>query len=102
MRQSKTILSICSGSYWKGQNEKEGGHFNLIFLIGEEKKPKKRNRYSNRPEPDLDKFYSCDNLNYQESINRQNFSLTRISCSYLIGVKDNSVTDITDSFMQCQ
>ena len=36
MRQSKTILSICSGSYWKGQNEKEGGHFNLIFLIGEE------------------------------------------------------------------
>ena len=54
----------------------------------------------NRPEPHLDKFNSSDNLTYQESINKQKHSLwnSHISCSELIGVKNSSVTDITDSF----
>ena len=50
----------------------------------------------NRPEPHLDIFNSSDNIIFQESINNeQKYSLSHISCSYLIGVKNNSDTGIT-------
>ena len=40
---------------------------------------------SNRRESDLDKFNSSDNRNYQESgMNKQRYSLSHISCSFLI------------------
>ena len=54
----------------------------------------------NRPEPCLDKFHSSDDLTNQESI-KQNYSISHNSRSYLFGVQNNSVTDITDSFMKC-
>ena len=53
----------------------------------------------NRLEPHLVEFNSSDNLNYQQSINKQKYSLSHISCSYLIEVKSISVTDITGNFM---
>ena len=46
----------------------------------------------NKPGPDLVNFNSSDNLNYQESINKQNYSVSHISCSCVIGVKNSSVT----------
>ena len=52
----------------------------------------------NRLEPHVDKFNSSDNLNYQQSINKQNIY---IGCSYLIEVKSISATDIIGSFMSC-
>ena len=43
--QSRTVLwSVCSGNCFQRQKEKEGDHFNLIFLEGEKKKEK--NQYS--------------------------------------------------------
>ena len=58
-------------------------------------KARKRGK-GNRSEPNLDKFNSSDNLNYQKSLNKQKYSLSHISCAFLIGVKNNSVTDITN------
>ena len=55
----------------------------------------------NRLGPHFDKFNSSDNRNYQQSINKQKYSLSHIGCSYLIEVKSISVTDITGIFMLC-
>ena len=70
-----------------------------VMSVTKSCKTKKQKIVGNRLETHLDKFNSSDNLNYQQSINKQKYSLSHISCSYLIEVKSISVTDIMGSFM---
>ena len=62
----------------------------IIMPITKSGKSRKREiRVGNRLELNKDKYNCSDNLNYQETINNEKHSLSRISCN-----NDSSVTDI--------